>query len=67
MTSPTYPTVNVELIGRDGNVFAIIGAVTRALRREVSPEVADNWAHNAMSLESYDDVLRFVMQTVQVH
>lgn len=67
MTKPTYPHVHVNLVGGDGNVFAIIGAVTKALRREVSTEVANNWAHNAMNLGSYDDVLRFVMQTVQVH
>ena len=30
---PKYPDVKVELIGHDGNAFAIIGHVTRAMRK----------------------------------
>ena len=30
---PLYPDVTVELSGRDGNAFVIIGAVSAALRR----------------------------------
>jgi hypothetical protein len=29
---PRYPDVVVELVGHDGNAFAILGAVRRALR-----------------------------------
>lgn len=66
MIEPTYPDVTVELVGRDGNVFAIIGAVAAALRREVSGEAADAWVAEATDCESYDDVLELVVQTVQV-
>lgn len=65
-TSPRYPDVHVQLTGRDGNAFAIIGAVSGALRREVSPEAAAEFSHAAMDCASYTDLLRFVGETVEV-
>lgn len=66
MIEPTYPDVHVQLTGEDGNVFVIIGAVSKALRREVSPEVANQWSHAAMNCDSYDAVIRLAMATVDV-
>ena len=63
---PKYPNVCVKLIGEDGNAFSIIGAVNRALRREVSREAAAEFMHEAMRQPSYDALLRFVMETVEV-
>jgi hypothetical protein len=57
--------VTVKLIGRDGNVFAIIGAVQKAIRREHGAEAADQFATEAMSQASYDDVLLLVQRTVE--
>jgi hypothetical protein len=31
--TPKFPNVKVRLVGQDGNAFAIMGRVTRALRR----------------------------------
>lgn len=61
-----YPNVTVQLTGRDGNVFGIIGAVQKALTREVSKEVGDQFARDAMDQDSYDDVLGLAMATVNV-
>ena len=33
MDEPRYPEIHVDLIGEDGNAFAIIGRVVRALHR----------------------------------
>ena len=33
-----YPQVKVELVGEDGNAFAILGRVTKAMRREHIPQ-----------------------------
>ena len=63
---PKYPDVRVKLVGEDGNAFAIIAAVNRALRREVGREAAAEFMHEAMRRESYDALLRFVMETVEV-
>jgi hypothetical protein len=32
MASPLYPQIKVQLVGRDGNAFAILGRVTSAMR-----------------------------------
>lgn len=61
-----FPDVTVELIGRDGNVFSIIGAVTKALKRAGHPDAALDFANAAMDSGSYDDVLALVQRTVEV-
>ena len=61
-----YPGVTVCLTGTNSNVFAIIGAVSRALKRAGEREAAEAFPSDAMDCESYDDVLRLVMETVEV-
>lgn len=61
-----FPEVEVQLSGSDGNAFAIIGAVSKVLRSEVSPEAAKEFSAEAMESESYDDLLQLVMSTVEV-
>lgn len=61
-----YPDVTVKLTGGDGNVFAIIGAVTAAVKRAHGPEASQEWSRAAMSQPSYDDVLRLATSTVNV-
>lgn len=61
-----YPDVHVKLVGRDGNAFAIIGAVHSALRKHVSKEAADAYQREAMLSTSYDALLRHATQTVNV-
>jgi hypothetical protein len=62
----TFPDVTVQLTGEDGNVFAVIGAVQRALRRSGYREEASAFAREAMAQSSYDEVLQLVMRTVEV-
>lgn len=64
--TPTYPDVEVKLIGHDGNAFVIIGAVSRAISRAHGAEAADAWRTEATQCGSYDELLRFVMSTVEV-
>lgn len=61
-----YPTVTVQLIGTDSNVFALIGRVSLALRREVSPEAAKEFVDESTHCEDYDAVLRLIQRTVNV-
>jgi hypothetical protein len=63
---PTYPDVQVQLTGLDGNVFVIIGAVARALRRQVSAAAAQEFTAAAYACGSYDQVLILAMTTVDV-
>ena len=61
-----HPEITVQLTGTDGNAFAVIGTVTRALRRAgVSKEERDQFTKEAMSGD-YDNVLATCFKWVEV-
>lgn len=63
---PKYPDVEVQLTGTDTNAFAIMGAVTSALRRAGIPTAEqDKFRKEAMS-GSYDNLLATAMKWVDV-
>lgn len=63
---PKYPNVAVELSGQDGNAFAIVGRVQRALRRAGVPgSEIDEFRTEAMAGD-YDHLLRTCMRWVEV-
>jgi hypothetical protein len=58
--------ISVELVGQDGNAFAVMGAVTKAMRRGgCSNEDIENYKKEAMSGD-YDNLLRVTMDWVDV-
>ena len=64
--TPKYPKIKVRLTGRDGNAFAILGAVNAALRHAgVSAEERKQFADEATSGD-YDHLLRTAMRWVEV-
>jgi len=61
-----YPDVTVQLTGNDGNAFAILGAVARALKRaKVPKEEVDAFMDEAKSGD-YDHLLATAMRWVNV-
>jgi hypothetical protein len=56
----------VKLIGEDGNVFAIIGAVSKALKRAGEKERATEFTEKAFAAHSYDEVLQLAMEYCEV-
>lgn len=66
MSNVTYPDINVKLSGTDGNAFAIIGKVSKAIRQGVGAEEAKKFTSEVTKSESYDELLQFCMQTVNV-
>lgn len=62
--NPRFPEVTAVL--SDGNVFAVIGAVSRALKRAGESEAAAEWVEKATSCGSYDEVLGLAMATVEI-
>lgn len=63
-TTVKYPEVNVSLVGEDGNAFAILGRVQKALRRAGVPkEELDAYFAEATSGD-YDHLLRVTMEWV---
>lgn len=55
-----------RLTGTDGNVFAIIGKVISTLKKFNQRDKALEFASKAMEQKSYDDVLKLVLQYVEV-
>lgn len=56
----------VQLTGEDGNVFAIIGRVSKTLKRAGMPNQASEFTSAAMKCGSYDKVLQLCMQYCDV-
>lgn len=62
---PLYPDVTVKLVGEDGNAFAILGRVRRALRDAGHADAAQQFMTEAMSGD-YDHLLRTAARYVEV-
>ena len=57
--------IRVKLVGTDGNAFAIIGRVKKALRQGGHPELAEEFQSEAMSGD-YDNLLQTCFKYVEV-
>jgi hypothetical protein len=61
-----YPDVTVTLVGEDGNAFAILGKVSKALRNAgVTREEIDTYVDEATA-GNYDQLLQTTMRWVEV-
>lgn len=65
-TEPKYPGVKVQLSGRNGNVFSIMAAVSRALERAGVPSDEVNEYRNESMSGGYDHLLQTAMKWVTV-
>lgn len=65
-TGPKYPDVEVQLTGEDGNAFAILGRIQKAMHRAGIP----NTEYRAFELEAisgnYDNLLNTARKWVTV-
>lgn len=66
MSTVKYPDVTVKLVGSDGNAFAIMGNVSRAIKAKHGLEASKQFSNEAMMSASYDALLQLVMETVNV-
>lgn len=55
-----------SLTGTDGNVYALIGKVSRALQRAGLPDREALFIQASLSAKSYDDVLSLIPDYVDV-
>jgi hypothetical protein len=61
-----HPEVTVQLIGRDGNAYAILGAVRRAMEAAgLDPAEVDEFTRQATS-STYDNLLATCLRWVEV-
>ena len=56
-----------KLIGTDGNVFNIIGLVSKCLKNNGKTEEAKEFTKKAFSSGSYDEVLALTFDYVDVY
>ena len=55
-----------ELIGSDGNVFAIVGSVSKCLKMAGQPDKAKEMADKVFDSKSYQEALTIVREYVDV-
>ena len=60
------PRCKLVLVGTDGNAFAIIGNVSKALKRAGYPEKAKEFQTKAFQSDSYDALLTLCCDYVDV-
>jgi hypothetical protein len=60
-----YPDVTVQLLGKDGTAFFILGTVAKALRRAGHGDVVDEYMAEAKAGD-YDHLLAVTMRWVDV-
>ncbi len=66
MSDIKYPDIKVQLTGNDGNAFAIMANVKKALQKaNVHPDTIDLFTEEAMSGD-YDNLLQTCMRWVTV-
>jgi len=64
---PQRPKPRCKLVGKDGNVFNVIGLVRRALIKAGQQDAAKEFVQRAFKARSYDEVLVLCMEFVDVH
>ncbi|OIJ13534.1 hypothetical protein BKP37_09595 [Anaerobacillus alkalilacustris] len=55
-----------KLVGEDGNIFSILGRVSRALKENGKADEAKEVIEQVMLSGSYDEALQIMMEYVEV-
>lgn len=58
--------ITVKLIGEDGNIFFIMGKVSKALKRNGQNSEAEEMCNRITNSHSYNEALAIVMEYVNV-
>ncbi|UXR28784.1 hypothetical protein [Bacillus phage Nachito] len=59
--------IEVQLFGEDGNVFNLMGIVSKAMRRNgISKDEIEQFQNEVTSSNSYDEALQVMMRWVDV-
>ena len=67
MSEPKYPDIKVQMVGKDGNAFSIIGRVTKALRNARVPLEERKKFQAEATATDYNNVLQTVMKWVTTY
>ena len=66
MNEIKYPNIEVTLVGTDGNAFAILGKVSRAMKRGNVPQAEIDKFYAEATSGDYDHLLAICMKWVTV-
>ena len=55
-----------RLVGEDGNIFFILGRVSRVLKENGKADAAKEVRERVMASGSYDEALKIIMEYVEV-
>ena len=58
--------IEVELVGQDGNIFNIVGIVTREMKRNGLQKESEELNNRVFGAESYEDALRIMSEYVDI-
>ena len=58
--------IKVNLIGEDGNIFNLVGIVSREMRCNGLEELASEIRNRVFNSESYDNALQIIMEYVDI-
>lgn len=61
-----YPSIEVELVGQDGNAFLILGKVQKAMRKAGIAEEEIKQYYDEATEGDYDNLLRTTMEWVGI-
>ena len=59
--------VRVQLVGLDGNAFAVMGRVSAALGKEGHQDLVKEYQYRGFGADSYDELLQITMEYVEVY
>jgi hypothetical protein len=62
-----YPEIEVELVGHDGNAFAILGRISQAMRRAKLPKTEIDEFMKEATDGDYNHLLQTCMKWVSVY
>lgn len=57
---------SVKLIGEDGNIFSILGRVSRTLKEAEKEDQVKEVSERVMASSSYGEALQIIMEYVEV-
>lgn len=61
-----YKKPVVKLVGEDGNVFNVIGKVSKALNKAGLKDKAESFTNKAFNASSYNEVIKLCQKYVKV-
>jgi hypothetical protein len=64
--SPKYPHIRVTLVGTDGNAYAVLGAVSAAMKRAGIDKAERDAFLAEATAGDYDNLLQTAMRWVEV-